>query len=221
MARITKYAPDGTVTIEGFTLSEADQMMIDNGFPLEVELDILDGRKISIKQRKKIFALLNDIYNHTGQPQEDLRQMFQFYLETIKGYRPISLSTANMSVGKELIELILEWVFIHDIPLNYKTSDLMRQDQYFLYLSTVNRNCVICGKPKSDLAHMQAVGRGRNRRTIDHRDNRVLALCREHHSEQHNIGLQTFNDKYHLNDSWVKVDDKLNKMLRGETSGRD
>jgi len=44
----------------------------------------------------------------------------------------------------------------------------------------------------------------------------VLALCRKHHTEQHQIGMDTFNNKYHLKDSWVDVDEKLNKMLRGE-----
>ncbi|HEG8928772.1 TPA: putative HNHc nuclease, partial [Staphylococcus aureus] len=26
----------------------------------------------------------------------------------------------------------------------------------------------------------------------------------------------SFNDKYHLHDSWIKVDERLNKMLKGE-----
>ncbi|HDF8090147.1 TPA: hypothetical protein PEP02_002747, partial [Staphylococcus aureus] len=25
-----------------------------------------------------------------------------------------------------------------------------------------------------------------------------------------------FDDKYHLHDSWIKVDERLNKMLKGE-----
>ncbi|SUM32084.1 phi PV83 orf 19-like protein [Staphylococcus gallinarum] len=72
------------------------------------------------------------------------------------------------------------------------------------------------GEPGADLAHYQAVGRGRNRNKIDHINNKVLALCRKHHTEQHQIGINTFNDKYYLTDSWVDVDARLNKMLRGE-----
>ncbi|EOA9194902.1 putative HNHc nuclease, partial [Staphylococcus aureus] len=26
----------------------------------------------------------------------------------------------------------------------------------------------------------------------------------------------SFDDKYHLHDSWIKVDERLNKMLKGE-----
>ncbi|MGV3043490.1 putative HNHc nuclease, partial [Staphylococcus rostri] len=67
-----------------------------------------------------------------------------------------------------------------------------------------------------DLAHLEAVGRGRDRTKINHYGNKVLALCRDHHTEQHTIGIKSFNEKYHLQDSWVKVDDRLNKMLKGE-----
>ena len=219
MQKIPQYIKneDGSynVVVPDVQLNEMDQLMIDNGYPLEVELNIVDGRRITIKQRKKIFALLNDIYIHTGQPQGDLRQMFQFYLEMMKGYEPISLSDCSVTVARELIEVILEWTFLHNVPLNHKTSDLLKEDTKFIYLTVINRQCIICGKPKSDLAHKQAIGRGRDRRSIDHRNNKVLALCREHHSTQHQMGIDSFNKKYHLENSWVKVDDRLNKMLQG------
>ena len=203
------------VVVPDVQLNEMDQLMIENGYPLDVELNIIDGRKITIKQRKKIFALLNDIYMHTGQPQGDLRQMFQFYLEMMKGYDPISLSDCSVTVARELIEVIIMWVFQQNIPLNYKTSDLMKEDEAFIYAATINRQCIICGKPKSDLAHKQAIGRGRNRNQMDHYGHEVLALCRNHHAEQHQIGINSFNKKYHLENSWVKVTPELNKKLQG------
>lgn len=55
-----------------------------------------------------------------------------------------------------------------------------------------------------------------NRNKMNHYDKHVLALCREHHNEQHAIGVKSFDDKYHLHDSWIKVDERLNKMLKGE-----
>ena len=203
------------VLVENVRLSSEIILMLDNGFTVEADVTVVDGRRISIKQRKKIFALLNDIYAYTGQPIESLREMFQFYLETIKGYEPISLSNCTMTQAKELIEIILEWIFLHDIPLDYKTSDLMKEDRNFIYLATVNRKCVICGKPKSDIAHREAVGAGRNRNKIDHYGHHVLALCREHHQTQHNIGIDSFDEKYHLKNSWVKVTPELNKKLKG------
>ncbi|RIM04504.1 putative HNHc nuclease [Staphylococcus chromogenes] len=204
-----------TAVVEGVELNDKDSLLLDNGLEVEVEVTPVDPYTITGKQRRKIFALCNDIEQHTGQPREYMRSMFMDYVAFVEGYDRLSLSNCTRTQANQIIEVILDWVFHNDIPLNYKTSDLLKQDKSFLYWSTVNRNCVICGKPHSQLAHYQAVGRGRNRRKISHLGNKVLALCDLHHKEQHNIGMDSFNDKYHLHDSWVEVDDRLNKMLKG------
>ncbi|HAR5680406.1 TPA: hypothetical protein I1465_002651, partial [Staphylococcus pseudintermedius] len=196
---------------------DKETLLLDNGFDVEVDVNVVDPFKITGKQRRKIFALVKDIEEHTGQPMDYMRHMFIEYVRTYYGYdERISLSNCTRTQASQIIEITLDWTFHNDIPLSYKTSNLLKQDKAFLYWSTVNRNCVICSKPHAELAHYHAVGRGRNRRKIDHTDNKVLALCREHHTEQHNIGINSFNDKYHLHDSWVDVDDRLNKMLKGE-----
>src|SRR5699024_11563358 len=104
-----------------------------------------------------------DIYMDKGQPQDDLRQMFQFYLQTIKGYDPISLSNCSVTVARGLIEVILEWTFLHNVPLNHKTSDLLKEDAKFIYLTVINRQCINCGTATSGLAHRRAIGRRRHR----------------------------------------------------------
>ena len=219
MSKVTKYKQSNgrySIVVEGVDLTDDALLLLDNGYPLDVNIEIQDGKKITVKQRKKIFALVNDIEGHTGQPRDWLRLMFQDYISLLKGYsKRLSLSDCTRKQAGELIDVILAWTFEHDIPLNYKTSDLMKQDQTFLYLATVHRKCVICGK-YGELAHYHAVGRGRNRRKIDHTDNRVLALCSNHHREQHDMGMDSFNAKYHLTDSWVQVNGRLNKMLKGE-----
>lgn len=221
MQRITHYIQedDGTISavVRNVELSSKDLMILDNGLDVEVECKPIDPYKITDKQRKKIFALCNDIEAHTGEPRDYMRYMFMDYVSILYGYdMTLSLSGCTRSQAKQIIEVILDWVFHNNIPLNYKTSDLLKNDKAFLYWSTVNRNCVICGKPHSDLAHRFAVGRGRDRTKINHFGNQVLALCRSHHNEQHQIGMDTFNNKYHLTDSWVDVDGRLNKMLKGE-----
>ena len=208
---------DGTITavIEGVTLENKDFLLLDNGLEVECDVIVSDPYKITGKQRRKVFAMVRDIFNHYGQPMDYLRYMFQKQLEFLHGYEPISLSNCSRRQASELIELILDFVFTHDIPMNKATSDLMSNDKYFIYKSTINRMCVVCGATNADLAHYQAVGRGRNRNKIDHYGNKVLALCRKHHTEQHQIGMDSFNKKYHLTDSWLEVNEKLNKMLKG------
>ena len=218
--RILKYFPskDGNyqLVVEGAELSGEQIQLLDNGFDILVDVKVHDPYKITTKQRKKIFALLNDIESATGQPREYLRSMFQDYVKVIEGYEErLSLSTYSKREASDLIDVIITWIFQNHIPMNYKTSDLMRNDNYFIYLSTINRQCIICGKPNSDIAHLEAVGSGRDRRTHDHTNHHVLALCRRHHNEQHQVGIKTFNQTYHLENSWVKVTPEINKKLQG------
>ncbi|MBO0392537.1 putative HNHc nuclease [Staphylococcus epidermidis] len=213
---ITEDDGTTTVVIKGVELDNKTSLLLDNGYEVEADVRVVDPFKITDKQRRKVFALCNDIEAYTGQPRDYMRYLFMDYVEVLYGYeKRLSLSDCTREQAKQVIEVILDWVFHNDIPLNYKTSDLLKNDKAFLYWSTVNRNCVICGKPHSDLAHRFAVGRGRDRTKINHFGNQVLALCRDHHNEQHQIGMDTFNNKYHLTDSWVSVDERLNKMLKG------
>lgn len=221
MALIKNYITqdDGTTTvvIEGVELGNKETLLLDNGLEVEVDVQVVDPFKITDKQRRKIFALCNDIEAHTGQPRDYMRQMFQDYVKFLYGYEErISLANCTRTIAKQIIEVMFEWIFTNAIPLNYKTSELMKEDKNYLYWATVTRHCVICGTPSSDLAHYESVGRGMNRNKMNHYDKHILALCRKHHNEQHAIGVKSFDEKYHLQNSWIKVDERLNRMLKGE-----
>lgn len=219
MQRITRYQKDNdgtySVVATGVELEQSHIELLENGYSLNAEVEVPDNKKLSIEQRKKIFAMCRDIELHWGEPVEALRKRFQAELEIMNGYERISLHDCSMKVARELIELIIAFMFHNQIPMRVETSKLLSGDQSMLYWATVNRNCVICGAPGSDLAHYEAVGRGMNRNKMNHYDKHVLALCRRHHNEQHAIGVKSFDDKYHLHNSWIKVDDRLNAMLKG------
>ncbi len=222
MSKIIKYKPNNNgsydVVVTGVEIPEQAIELLDVNQPIDVDCSVIDPNSITGKQRRKIFALVKDIEAHTGQPMDYMRHLVIEFVRTYYGYdKHISLSDCTRTQANQIIEVTLDWIFHNDIPLAYKTSDLLKQDKSFLYWSTVNRNCAICGKPHSDLAHHYAIGRGKNRKTMNHYGYEVLALCREHHSEQHNIGVDTFDKKYHLENSWISVDDRLNKMLKGES----
>lgn len=222
MQRITNYIQedDGSITavIKNVTLGNKETLLLDNGMDVEVDVIPVDPFKITDKQRRKIFALCNDIEAYTGMPRDYMRYMFMDYVEVLNGYAErLSLSNCTRKQAAEVIEVALDWIFHNDIPLAYKTSELLKNDKAFLYWSTVNRNCIICGKPSSDLAHHYAIGRGKNRKTMNHYGYEVLALCREHHQSQHNMGVESFDKLHHLENSWISVDRRLNDMLKGES----
>ena len=219
MQRIIKYKldDDGTYSavITGISLGNDETQLLDEGYSIAVDVQVYDPYKITDKQRRKIFALVNDIEAHTGQPRDYLREMFADYVRTLEGYEErLSLASCSKQQASEIIEVIIMWVFQQNIPLNYKTSDLMKEDKAFLYMTVLKRKCAICGK-HAELAHRYAIGRGRNRNKMDHYGNQVLGLCSSHHREQHQIGIDSFNKKYHLENSWVDVNTKINKMLKG------
>lgn len=183
----------------------------------EVDIKFIDPNDISHKQRKMIFALLNDIEAYTGDPVEYRRhfltQEFKLYKNIIDNF---SLSDCSMTDAREFIDFILSFIFKFNIPLRKETSSLMKEEKGFLYFATITKKCVICGKPNSDLAHHYHIGRGMNRQQMNHYGYEVLALCREHHSIQHKMGIRSFDEYYKLKDSWIKVDERLNKMLKGQ-----
>lgn len=219
MQRITRYQRDNdgtySVVATGVELEQSHIDLLENGYSLIAEVEVPDNKKLSIEQRKKIFALCRDIELHWGEPVESLRKRFQAELEIMNGYNEISLSNCSMRIASELIELIIAFMFHHQIPMRVETSKLLSGDKAMLYWATINRNCVLCGKSNADLSHHYAIGRGANRKKMQHYDYEVLALCRFHHQEQHNIGVKSFDEKYILQDSWIKVDDRLNAMLKG------
>lgn len=52
--------------------------------------------------------------------------------------------------------------------------------------------CMVCGRVPCDAAHVKSRGAGGG-----YRDN-LVPLCREHHTEQHQIGIETFQNKYQI-----------------------
>ncbi|MCG1444387.1 putative HNHc nuclease [Staphylococcus epidermidis] len=223
MQRITRYQrdDDGTYSVvaTGVELEQSHIDLLENGYSLIAEVEVPDNKKLSIEQRKKIFALCRDIELHWGEPVESLRKRFQAELEIMNGYEEISLRDCSMRIASELIELIIAFMFHHQIPMRVETSKLLSGDKAMLYWATVNRNCVICGK-HGELAHHKAIGRGANRRKMDHYGYEVLCLCREHHQSQHDMGVETFDELHHLENSWLSVDERLNKMLKGVKNDR-
>lgn len=213
---ITQDDGTTTVVIEGVELDNKTSLLLDNGFDVEVDVIPVDPFRITNKQRRLIFALCNDIEAYTGQPRDYMRELFQDFVTFYYGYdKRVSLSDCTRKQAGQVIDAIIQWVFTNHIPIKYKTSDLMKDNKSFLYWATVTRHCVICGAENSDLAHLESVGRGMNRNKMNHYDKHVLALCRKHHTTQHQMGIESFNKYYHLENAWIKVDDRLNKMLKG------
>lgn len=67
-------------------------------------------------------------------------------------------------------------------------------------------------------ALLDAVGMGRDRNHIDHTKHRLMALCRDHHTEYHKIGSVAFAKKYLIIRLGIRLNaDDLKKIgVRGD-----
>ncbi|MFR9296037.1 MAG: putative HNHc nuclease, partial [Turicibacter sanguinis] len=144
-------------------------------------IKIDDGRTISAKQRKLIYALFKDISLYTGYEVEELKELLKIDFMVDKDRDYFSLSDVEIEVATEFIEYILEFMFAWDIPINKKVVPLAREINNYLYLCLIHRKCAVCGERADIHHHENLVGMGMDRAKHNHIDSRFIALCRVHH----------------------------------------
>lgn len=184
-----------------------------NGIP-NVQIDIEDGRTISPDQRKKIYALMADISEFTGYTRNEVAAStkFEYLVETGKTY--FSLSDCSVETANNYLTWILNFCFKNNIPFTTKTWDMIPTDYNLMIQCLRHRRCCICGK-HADIDHANTVGMGRNRKKINNRNHWFLPLCREHHQQRHQLGLNSFIQLHHIKP--VKLDDDTIRLLKLNT----
>lgn len=179
----------------------------------------IDSRPLSDKQRRACYALLREISDYTGMGREQTKELMKlkFLAEELQETADsiFSLSNAPMSLvcafQRFLVRFILDW----DIPCNFPLLNFVDDVQDYVYSCLVNKKCCVCGA-RADLHHVDHVGMGRDRREIVHEGMKALPLCREHHTEAHAIGQDSFKQKYHLNDG-IEIDKTIAKIYKLKT----
>ena len=177
-------------------------------------IQLIDSRPLSDKQRRACYALLREISDFTGQGTDSTKEWMKlkFLAEDLDetADKIFSLSNAPMSLvcafQRFLVRFILEW----DIPTRFPLVSMVDDIHDYIYACLINRKCCVCGK-RADLHHVDRVGMGRDREEIIHEGMEALPLCREHHKECHIIGQQTFNAKYHF-DAGIEIDRTICKI---------
>ncbi|WP_368265238.1 putative HNHc nuclease [Enterococcus innesii] len=166
----------------------------------QAEIFIKDPREFTAQQRRFTYALLQDIYTYTGEPVESLKDVFYWQFRYLTG-KDISLSNQSINTVDDvamLDELILDFIFSNDIPFREGYEIPPQNTQYYFYKCVTTRTCCICGKKNADIDHFdKALGR-RKRKEIDHTGFTFAALCRQHHTEKHQMGIARFKNKYHV-----------------------
>ena len=175
---------------------QVDRFAVDGVFSGEIRID--DGRTISGRQRRKIYAMFADIALYSGyRPREieELKDELKLQYMGKTGVEDFSLSDTDMTNARLFINFLIDLAFEYDIPLMDLVLNRTEDVNATLYASIMHKKCIICGQ-KGELHHEDAVGMGRRRKEIIHMGMSVICLCRKHHTEAHMTGKKTFNEKY-------------------------
>jgi len=154
-----------------------------------------DGRHISAEQRKKVYATINDIADHTGYLPEETKERLKYEHILRTGCKYFSLSDCTMDTARAFINTLLDLALEMGVPL--LDFGINRTDDigHYLYACLKNGKCTVCGR-RGEEHHVDAIGMGNDRREVDDSDNRKICLCRIHHTEAHTIGMERFEERY-------------------------
>lgn len=176
---------------------------------------MIDSRPLSDRQRKTCYKLLREISNFTGMGIDPTKEYLKlkFLAEDLQvtADHIFSLSSAPMSLvcafQRFLVNFILDW----DIPCSFSLLNFVDDVPNYIYGCLAHKKCCICGQA-CDIHHVDRVGLGRDREEIVHEGMEALPLCRIHHTEDHNLGEQRFQEKYHI-PGGIILDKTLCKIL--------
>lgn len=167
----------------------------------DCEIVLNDSRPLSDKQRRSCYALIREVAQWSGDDERSMKEILKidFWCGELleMADKMFSLSNAPMSIVAGFQSWLVKFILSNDIPTSRPLLDFVDDTESYVFSCLANKKCVICGK-RADLHHCDAVGMGRDRAEIIHEGMSVLPLCREHHTEIHTIGRDTFMEKYHI-----------------------
>ena len=164
-----------------------------------IELSVDSEKEITIDQRKKAFAMLNDISEYTGYSLRESEEMMKIrYISMLKNPKFFSLADCTRETATEFIQFMINFCLEQSIPFTTKVFDEIQQSYALRVQLLKHRICYVCGKVGADLDHVDAIGSGRNRRTVNQVGYHAWTLCRTHHTERHKIGVKSFAQKYQV-----------------------
>lgn len=169
--------------------------------PGECMIVLKDSRTITAEQRKKAYALLSEISDYMGEMPEYTKRLFKlkFIHEQMKGMADdvFSLGSCDVTLARDFITYLIDFIIAHEIPTKVPLSELCEDIQKFVYSCAMKKVCCVCGK-RAELHHVDVIGSRYDRDKPIHEGLRALPLCREHHTEAHDMTEQAFLKKYHL-----------------------
>ncbi len=194
--RVRKYGKNALVIQLAEAVDLAPRM---NKYGNVCEVLMLDKRQITPEQRKKLYATFRDIANWSGHDADDVKALLkERFLEAAaedKGYERFSLADCSVEVARDLQDWLIDFCFDYRIPTVDSMLDRCGDIERYLWMCLKHRRCAICNND-GEGHHVDAIGMGNDRKKLDDSNHRKICLCREHHTEAHNMGWPEFAKLY-------------------------
>ncbi|QIL50080.1 hypothetical protein G7084_01335 [Weissella coleopterorum] len=187
------------VTFAVESKEEANKLLelLNDGKP-EAMLHVTDGRNVSPKQVRKAHAIIEDYRRFWNEPTiADAKRVLKdaFYYDT--EHEAFSFSNTDVTTARKFISYMVTNAIRFGVPLSQSANDIQDDIDVYMYQSLKYKSCVLCGK-HAQVHHIDTVGMGNDRKLVDHRGKRLIALCWDHHAEAHQKGWPTFSQVYHV-----------------------
>jgi len=189
----------------------------------ELVVDFYEKDTITNLQRKHYWALVGDIEEYTGYTKDVIDSFLRvefMKLISLEEYPSLKRNQMKKTVTSELLEYVIDLCITNGIPFRKQQFYLTINTSKMLYALTLKRLCWVCGKPNSEIMHVEAVGSGRDRKQIDHSKHHFMCGCWKHHQEQHAIGIDTYMTKYHFKPITLNYEDLIKLGLMTKTQVR-
>lgn len=154
-------------------------------------------KQITPEQRKKIYAILRDMESYIGESVDSLKEKTKASFIRATEHEDFSLSNCPKELAADYIEYLISLCFEMGVPFKESPVDAFEDVDRYLYLCLSKKVCAVCGR-LGEIHHVDTIGMGRNRKTVDDSKHRKICLCRKHHSEAHQIGMDAFEQNYHV-----------------------
>lgn len=154
-------------------------------------------------------SMLEDKYNLSNDTMFDMILKAYQMLQTKSGYFSLSLNQLSQKQANDFVQWLIQLAIEYRIELRQEIINAIDQEEYhraFIFACLKNKVCCVCGK-NAELHHYDQASSIGGYKFDDGLKLRVMPLCREHHTEIHNIGRDVFSNKYHLAGIRLKVNE--------------
>jgi hypothetical protein len=174
----------------------------------QAEVRILDPRCHTPEQHGKVFALCKEIARWSGHCKaelidwawtspEDARHGLTDDFCAKRGLPKFSMADADMTTCSEFIGYLVDFCLANGVATSYPIGHYADDMEACIVACLTYRKCILCGR-EADIHHVKAIGMGFDRSRVIHIGMPALPLCRKHHAEAHQAGVDTFLERTHL-----------------------